>query len=116
MTRSVRDASPADLSTYPALNFEGLQLRANYRLIAFREDVLHALDHKEAAAIIVQILLRWQEYLRDNLLEKVEQRSRQRLPPFAPDDIEDRMWVYMSVSGRGWRKRPKRVLSLCAQQ
>lgn len=98
MTRSVRDASPVDFSTYPALNFEGLELRANYRLIAFREDVLHALDHKEAAAIIVQILLRWHEYLRDDLLEKIEQRSKRGLAPLSPDEIEDRMWVYMSYA------------------
>jgi len=98
MARSVRDVSPVDLSTYPALNFEGLELRANYRLISFREDVLHVLDQKEAAAIIVQILLRWHEYLRDNLLETIEQRSRQGLLPFAPDEIEDRLWVYMSYA------------------
>jgi hypothetical protein len=98
MTRSVRDASPVDLSHYPALSFEGLELRANYRLISFREDVLQALEQKEAAAIIVQILWRWHEYLHDELLEKIEQRSKTGSPPFTSGEIEDRMWVYMSYA------------------
>lgn len=98
MTRSVRDSSPLDLSSYPALNVDGLERRANYRVIAFREDMLHVLEKREAAAIIFQILFRWQEYLRDKALEEIEQRHNRGLPPLRPTEIEERLWVYMSYA------------------
>ena len=57
---------------YDALSFDGLERRGNYRFIAFREDILHALDKKEAAAIIFQIVYRWQtEYKRSEVLKKI---------------------------------------------
>lgn len=98
MTRSIRDSSPLDPSAYPALNFDGLERRANYRVIAFREDILHVLEKREAAAIIFQIIFRWQEYLRDKVLEEIEQRRIRGLPPLTPSEVEERMWVYMSYA------------------
>lgn len=98
MTRPVRDSSPLDLSAYPALNFDGLERRANYRVIAFREDMLHVLEKREAAAIIFQIIVRWQEYLRDKALEEIEQRRSRGLPPLTPAEVEERLWVYMSYA------------------
>lgn len=98
MTRSVRDSSPLDLSAYPALTFDGLERRANYRVIAFREDILHVLEKREAAAILFQILFRWQEYLRGKALEEIEQRRNRGLPPLTPAEVEERLWVYMSYT------------------
>jgi len=98
MTRPVRGISPLDLSASPALSFEGLERSANYRTISFREDVLHVLDKREAAAIIFQIIFRWQEYLRDKVLAEIEQRRTNGLPPLTPAAIEERMWVYMSYT------------------
>jgi len=98
MTRSVRDSSPFDLSAYPALNVEGLERRANYRVIAFREDILHVLDKREAAAIVFQIIFRWQDHLRDKVVKEIEQRRSRGLPPLTPADVEEQLWVYMSYA------------------
>lgn len=98
MTRPIRNTTPLDLSAYPALNFDGLERRANYRVIAFREDILHVLEKREAAAIIFQILFRWQEYLRDKALEEIEQRHKHGLHPLTSAEVEERLWVYMSYT------------------
>jgi hypothetical protein len=98
MTRSVRDSSPLDLSAYPALNVEGLERRANYRVIAFREDIVQVLEKREAAAIVFQILFRWQDHLRDKVVEEIEQRRNRGLPPLSPAEVEERLWVYMSYA------------------
>lgn len=84
---------------YDALSFDGLERRGNYRFIAFREDILHALDKKEAAAIIFQIVYRWQtEYKRSEVLKKIEERKKSGQKPFTPEEIEDMMFVYMSYN------------------
>jgi hypothetical protein len=98
MTPSVRDSSPLDLSGYPALDFEGLERRANYRVIAFREDIVQVLEKREAAAIVFQIIFRWQDYLRDKVVEEIEQRRNHGLPPLSPAEVEERLWVYMSYA------------------
>ena len=98
MTRSVRDSSPLDLSAYPALDFEGLERRANYRVIAFREDIVQVLEKREAAAILFQIIFRWQDHLRDKVVEEIEQRRNRGLPPLTPAEVEERLWVYMSYA------------------
>lgn len=84
---------------YEPLNFAGLERRGNYRLIAYREDVLHVLDKKEAAAIIFHIVYRWQtEYKRDEILKKIEERKKTGQKPYTPEEIEDMLWIYMSYN------------------
>lgn len=86
-------------SSYDAVNFDGLERRGNYRFIAFREDILHALDKKEAAAIIFQIVYRWQaEYKRDEVLKKIDERKKSGQKPYTPEEIENMMFVYMSYN------------------
>lgn len=87
-----------NLEVYDALNFSGLERRANYRVIAYREDMLHVFEKKDAATVIYQIIYRWLERRRDEILADMERRRKagELLP--TPQEIENRMWVYMSYN------------------
>ena len=84
---------------YDAINFEGTERRANYRTIAYREDILHICERKDAAAILYQIIYRWQtEVRRAKVLQEMEKRKRTGAPPLTAEEAEDMMWVYMSYN------------------
>jgi len=54
------DEELARQEAYPEpLNFEGLERRTNYRIIAYREDILHILDsiHKVSGKIYFRALV-----------------------------------------------------------
>lgn len=86
-------------SEYDALNFDGLEQRGNYRTIAYREDILHALDKKDAAAIIYNIVYRWLTNVRKAEVQKeIERRKKAGLPPMTAEEVENMMWVYMSYN------------------
>lgn len=88
-----------EVTGYDALNFDGLERRGNYRFIAYREDMLHALDKKDAAATIYQIVYRWQvEYKREEVLRKIDERKKSGLKPYTQEEVEDMMFVYMSYN------------------
>src|SRR5437879_2081576 len=90
--------SNVDLTIYDSLNFDGLERRANYRIIAFREDVLVAFERKDAAAILYNIIYRWLDNKRDEIIKENEQRKKQGQPLLSPQEVEERMWVYMSYN------------------
>lgn len=84
---------------YDALDFDGTERRANYRIIAFREDNLQAFDRKDSAAIIFGVVYRWQtEYKKPAVLKEIADRKRAGLPPLTPEEVEERMLVYMSYN------------------
>ena len=84
---------------YEALNFDGLERRANYRVIAYREDMLHIFERRDAAAIIYHIIYRWQtEYRRSEVLKEIERRKKANLPQLTAEEVEHMMWVYMSYN------------------
>jgi hypothetical protein len=84
---------------YEDLNFDGLERRANYRTIVYREDILRILDKKDSAAIVFQIIYRWlTEYKRDEVLKDIGLRKKMGRQPLTPEQVEDRMWVYMSYN------------------
>jgi hypothetical protein len=86
-------------SAYDAINFDGTERRANYRTIAYREDILHICECKDAAAILYQIIYRWQtEVRRAKVLQEMEKRKRTGAPPLMVEEAEDMMWVYMSYN------------------
>ncbi|MGH2509239.1 MAG: hypothetical protein ACRDHZ_17805, partial [Ktedonobacteraceae bacterium] len=87
-----------NLEAYNALNFDGLDRRANYRVIAYREDMLHIFEKKDAAAIIYQIIYRWLERRRDEILADMERRRKTSEPQLNPQEVENRMWIYMSYN------------------
>src|SRR6266567_3517675 len=85
--------------TYDVLNFDGLERRGNYRLIAYREDMLHTLNKKDSAAIIYHIIYRWQtEYKRPAAIKKIEERKKSGQKPYTAEEVEDMMFVYMSYN------------------
>lgn len=86
------------VNPYEALNFDGLERRANYRVIAFREDILIAFERRDAAAILYNIIYRWLEVRREELLKETERRKKAGLPPMSDEEVEHRMWVYMSYN------------------
>lgn len=90
--------SDNDVTGYEAINFDGLERRGNYRLIAFREDILRTLDKKEGAAIIYEIVSRWQWHKRNDVLKKIDARKKAGLKPFTEEEVEDMMFVYMSYN------------------
>lgn len=81
---------------YEALDFEKLGRRDHYRIIAYREDILHIVDKKENAATVYQIIYRWLDRRRVKLLVEIERRQAAAAPPLTDAEIEDYMWVYMS--------------------
>jgi hypothetical protein len=84
---------------YNAINFDGTERRANYRTIAYREDILHICERKDAAAILYQIIYRWQtEVRRAKVLQEMEKRKRTGAPLLTAEEAEDMMWVYMSYN------------------
>jgi hypothetical protein len=88
-----------DLTAYESLNFAGTERHANYRVIAYREDVLHILEKKDAAAIIYQIIYRWlTEKRREDILAEMDARKKAGQPQLTPQEVENRMWVYMSYN------------------
>jgi hypothetical protein len=98
-SKGKRSSCDIDLSAYEALDFDGLARHANYRVIAYREDMLHVLDKKDAAAIIYQIIFRWlTEKRRPDILSELEARQKANQPPLTPQEVEERMWVYMSYN------------------
>jgi hypothetical protein len=85
--------------TYEAMNFEGLERRANYRVIAYREDMLHIFGRNDSAAIIYHIIYRWEtEYRRAEILKEIERRKKTQISPLTAEDIENMMWIYMSYN------------------
>ncbi len=99
MTTNKHQSQDLNLDGYQSLNFDGLARHANYRVIAYREDILHILDKKDAAAIIFQIIYRWlTEKRRDDILSEMETRHKAGQPQLTPQEVEDRMWVYMSYN------------------
>lgn len=87
------------IPAHESLNYSGLERHANYRIIAFRQDILHILDKKESAAILFQILYRWEtEVKREEILKEIDQRKKAGKPPLTSQEIEDRMWIYMSYN------------------
>ena len=93
------NSKPIELPYYEALNFEGLERRANYRVIAYREDMLYAFDKKDAAATLYHIIYRWQtEVRKPELFKEIERRKRKNENPLTPEEVEDRMFVYMSYN------------------
>jgi hypothetical protein len=84
---------------YEALNYDGTERRANYRFVSYRIDILHALGKKEAAAIIFEILYRWETDVHcKRLLKEVESRKKAGLPPLTEEEVADQMWTYMSYN------------------
>src|SRR5450755_52345 len=83
---------------YEALDFEGSARRANYRVIAFREDILHILDRNEGAAMIYNILERWEEHHKDTLIVEIGKRKKAGAPPLTREEVESQMWTYMSYN------------------
>src|SRR5437763_551754 len=82
--------------TYEALNFEGISRKPNYRIIGFSEDMFCACDRKESAALVYHVIFRWSERRRDEIFVKNQQRTKQGLPPFTNEEVEEQMWIYMS--------------------
>jgi hypothetical protein len=84
---------------YKALDFDGTERRANYRTVAYREDVLHVLDHKDAAAIIYEIIYWWQTSVRKReVLKEIERRKKSGATPLTEEEAEDMMWAYISYN------------------
>jgi hypothetical protein len=81
---------------YSALDFSGLERRPNYRVIAYREDILTIVQRKEAAAILYHIVERWLMFRRDQIFVEVEERRKMNLPPLSEQEVEGRMWIYLS--------------------
>ncbi len=96
MTQNISEPTTGE---YEAINFDGLERRANYRTIAYREDILHILERKDAAAILYQIIYRWEtEIKRPQILKEIERRKQSKQPPLTFQEVEDMMWVYMSYN------------------
>lgn len=84
---------------YEALNYDGTERRANYRFVSYRIDILHMLGKKEAAAIIFEILYRWETDVHcKRLLKEIEARKKAGLPPLTEEEVADLMWTYMSYN------------------
>lgn len=77
-----------------SLNMDGLELRGNYRIIGYRQDILHALERKHVAAYIVTALLRWTKSKRDDLIRVIKRRAENKLPPLTEAELE--IWIHMS--------------------
>src|SRR6266568_1298581 len=96
MTQNISEPTTGE---YEAINFDGLERRANYRTIAYREDILHILERKDAAAILYQIIYRWEtEIKRPLILKEIERRKQSKQSPLTFQEVEDMMWVYMSYN------------------
>jgi len=95
---SQREVKEEIVIEYEALNFEGIERRANYRVIAFREDMQCIFERKDSAALVYHIIYRWLEKKRDDILKEIEQRKKQNLPLFMPEEVEARVWIYMSYN------------------
>lgn len=84
---------------YEALNYDGTERRGNYRFVSYRIDILHILEKKEAAAIIFEILYRWETDVHcKKLLKDIEDRKKAGLPPLTEEEVESAMWTYMSYN------------------
>lgn len=91
--------SEEQISGYDAIDFDGTERRANYRTVAYREDMLCVFERKDAAAIIYQIIYRWEtEVKREMVLSEINRRKKAGLTPLTPDEVESMMWVYMSYN------------------
>lgn len=99
MTEKNKLATPSKfIGQYEAMDFEEIDRRTNYRVISYREDVLHILDKKDTAATIYQIIYRWLVHRRRAVLAEIETRCREgKLLP-TPQEVEERMWIYMSYN------------------
>jgi hypothetical protein len=73
---------------------DGIELRGNYRIIGYRQDLLHALDRKHAAAYVVSALLRWTTNKREELVRLITRRAENKQPPLSEKDLE--IWIHMS--------------------
>jgi hypothetical protein len=76
------------------LNMDGLELRGNYRIIGYRQDILHALQRKHVAAFVVTALLRWTKSKRDDLVKIIKRRAENKLPPLTEEELK--IWIHMS--------------------
>ncbi len=85
-------------AAYEALSFKGIEQLANYRSVSYRIDMLHVLDKKDAASIVYQIIYRWLEYRRDEILVEIERRHKAGLQSLTTQEVEERMWIYMSYN------------------
>jgi hypothetical protein len=84
---------------YAALDFDGTERRANYRTIAYREDMLCLFERRDAAAILYQIIYRWQtEVRKPEILREIERRKKANLSPLTAEEVEERMWIWMSYN------------------
>lgn len=85
------------LESYDALDFEAVQQCANYQQIGYREDILHICEEKGAAAIVYQIVSRWLEKRKEEVLMEIERRRTAGTSPLTPQEVENRMWVPIST-------------------
>lgn len=84
---------------YAALDFDGTERRANYRTVAYRIDILHLCERKDAAAILYEIIYRWQtEVRKPEITKEIERRKKANLPPLTEDEVDNQMWVWMSYN------------------
>lgn len=84
---------------YAALDFDGTERRANYRTVAYRIDILHLCERKDAAAILYEIIYRWQtEVRKPEVLKEIERRKKANLPALTSEEVESMMWVWMSYN------------------
>lgn len=79
------------------LNMEGLELRGNYRIIGYHQELLHVLEHKHAAAFVLTALLRWTKRKRDELLQKIMRLAENKQPPMQEEEMA--IWIHMSFEG-----------------
>lgn len=88
----------ADQSTndYQVLHFAGMEPRTHYHSVSYRIDMLYVLEHKESAAIIYQVIYRWLDSRRTDILREIEQRRIDGMPALTAQDVEDRLWVPLS--------------------
>jgi hypothetical protein len=90
---------PTIRNEYAALDFDGTERRANYRTVAYRIDILHLCERKDAAAILYEIIYRWQtEVRKPEIVKEIERRKKASLPSMTEDEVESVMWVWMSYN------------------
>src|SRR5258708_3097422 len=73
---------------------DGIERRGNYRIIGFRQKLLHAFERKHAVACILTALLCWAGIKREELVRLIVRRAENKQSPLSEKELE--IWIHMS--------------------